>query len=386
VRLHPVTLASMLPGSVSPEGTARYAGRFPALQQAGHFRQPRHVPGASDLTLSSIALGTYLGETDDAADRSYTEAIIQALRSGINVLDAAINYRHQRSERNLGAALAQLVATGEVQRDEVVVCTKAGYLAFDGDVPADPAAYFEQEYFQRRVMDRSEVAGSVHCMAPKYLTDQIERSRRNLGLETIDVFYLHNPEHQLGAVNEDIFWKRIGAAFTALETAVTENKIRFYGAATWNGFRLAPTQKGYMNLERMVHTAREVGGPEHHFRFVQLPFSLAMTEAWALGNHSCNGRQGSLLQLATDFGIAVMGSATLYQGQLTSGMPDPLRQKLGLESDAENSIQFARSATNLTSSLIGMGQSAHVLENIRVAAQPPMPREAWEGMFSEAGE
>ncbi|HMK28251.1 MAG TPA: aldo/keto reductase [Terriglobales bacterium] len=374
----------MLSGSVTAEGTARYARRFPALQQAGHFHQPRHVPGASELWLSSIALGTYLGEPDDAADRAYTEAILQALRSGINVLDTAINYRHQRSERNLGAALGHLTGAGELQRDEILICTKAGYLAFDHDVPLDPATYFQQEYFQRGVMERSELAGGVHCMAPKYLADQIERSGRNLGLETLDVFYLHNPESQLGSVSEEIFWKRISAAFAALEAAVADGRIRFYGAATWNGFRLTPTQRGYMNLERMVHTAREVAGPDHHFRFVQLPFNLAMTEAWGLGNHSSNGRRGALLQVASDFGLAVMGSATLHQGNLTRGMPDPLRRRLGLASDAENAIQFARSATNLTSSLIGMGQTTHVLENLRVASHPPMLREDWEGMFRES--
>ena len=37
----------------------------------------------------------------------------------------------------------------------------------------------------------------MHCMSPAYLENQIERSRRNLGMETIDLFYVHNPESQL---------------------------------------------------------------------------------------------------------------------------------------------------------------------------------------------
>ncbi len=129
----------MIPGFATAEGTARYRDRFPALREAGHFRTAKNVPGAGELWLSSLGLGTYLGEPSEAADNLYTEAIAEALRSGINLLDTAINYRHQRSERNIAAALRQVLDAG-VRRDEVVVCTKAGYLSFDGDMPPDPRA------------------------------------------------------------------------------------------------------------------------------------------------------------------------------------------------------------------------------------------------------
>ena len=96
------TYPPMLTGRATPEATARYRDRHPTLRDAGHFRQL--PPVAGELWLSSIGLGTYLGEPDDAADVEYTQAIVAALRSGINVLDTAINYRHQRSERNIGEA------------------------------------------------------------------------------------------------------------------------------------------------------------------------------------------------------------------------------------------------------------------------------------------
>jgi diketogulonate reductase-like aldo/keto reductase len=95
----------MFPAHATAEATARYRDRFPQFRDAGHFRRPEHVPEAGNLWLSSIGLGTYLGDPSDTADRDYTEAIATALRSGINQLDTAINYRHQRSERNIGAAL-----------------------------------------------------------------------------------------------------------------------------------------------------------------------------------------------------------------------------------------------------------------------------------------
>jgi aryl-alcohol dehydrogenase-like predicted oxidoreductase len=53
--------------------------------------------------------------------RGYAAAIVAAVQSGINVIDSAINYRLQRSERNVGAAL-HVVANKGFLRDEIVVC------------------------------------------------------------------------------------------------------------------------------------------------------------------------------------------------------------------------------------------------------------------------
>src|SRR5713101_5459764 len=207
----------MLAGRATVEGTARYRDRFPQLRDAGHFRRTGHVPGAGELWLSSIGLGTYLGEPDDAADQAYTEAIATALRSGINVLDTAINYRHQRSERNIGAALKHLIDSGELNRDEVLVCTKAGYLSFDGSMPPDPRSYLMREYLDPGILDPKQLAGGMHCMAPAYLENQIERSRHNLGLPTTDPFHLHHPQPQLADVSREVSHQRLKAAFAMLE-------------------------------------------------------------------------------------------------------------------------------------------------------------------------
>jgi len=373
----------MLPGHATAEGTARYLARFPQLAEAGHFRRPEHVPEVSGLSLASIGLGTYLGEPDDSADREYTDAIATAVRSGVNVLDTAINYRHQRSERNLGAALKQAVESGELQRDEVLVCTKAGYLSFDGNPPADARAYFQREYIEPGILDPSQLAGGMHCMTPAYLANQIERSRNNLGLETIDVFYIHNPETQLGDVSHEVFHVRLREAFVMLEKQVKAGKIAYYGLATWSAFRLPEGARDAINLWEKAKLAREVGGDNHHFRFVQLPFNLAMPEAYGLQNQRLGNRKTSLLSAALECGIAVVGSATLYQGQLTHGLPDPVRKTLGLKSDAENAIQFSRSAPGIAAALVGMGHKEHVAANLKVALVPPTPAEEWSKLFGK---
>src|SRR5436190_9635418 len=95
-----------LSGWATPEATQRYQKRFTGEIPPEHYRL------AQGLTASSIGLGTYLGNHDAEADRLYREAVIRAVELGCNVIDTAINYRFQRSERSIGAALTGLDATG----------------------------------------------------------------------------------------------------------------------------------------------------------------------------------------------------------------------------------------------------------------------------------
>ena len=121
---------SILTGFASPEGTKRYRERFVDAAD-GHFRE------RNGLAFSSIGLGTYLGNADESTDRRYVQAVKRAVEIGVNVIDSAINYRFQRSERSVGTALAQLAAKG-FTRDELIVATKAGFLSFDTTPPSNP--------------------------------------------------------------------------------------------------------------------------------------------------------------------------------------------------------------------------------------------------------
>ncbi len=376
-------LASMIQGFATAEGTHRFASRFPRLQNAGHFRRPERVQGPNEILFSSLGLGTYLGEPDDASDQLYIQAVETALRSGINVIDSAINYRHQRSERSIGAALENLFESGAIHRDEVVICTKAGYLSFDGTVPADPRAYILKEYVDTGVLNPSELAGGMHCMAPRYLENQLERSRTNLGLETIDIFYIHNPESQLGEVPRETFHARLKDAFAAMERAVRDSKICWYGIATWNSFRVARSEQPFISLATCLEVAQQVGGDNHHFRFIQLPFNLGMPEAFALPFQTDSVQDMSSLEFVRTHGMAAIASASLYQGQLVHGLPPWLSEKIGMSTDVERALQFARSAPGVLTALVGMGKPIHVHENIRTALNPPLATETFESIFAK---
>jgi aryl-alcohol dehydrogenase-like predicted oxidoreductase len=366
-------------GSATAQGTLRYAARFQGRSAAGHFRE---IPGG--LVLSSIGIGTYLGEPEEATDKGYADAIVAAVEGGINVIDSAINYRFQRSERSVGAALNALAAKGFV-RDEVVICTKAGFLTPDGEMPPDPNTYFAHEFLDRGVFRPEEIAAGCHCMAPKYLADQLERSLGNFGAASIDVFYLHNPETQLTEVSAPEFQKRIREAFAFLESAVAGGKIGAYGMATWNAFREDPKSPGYLSLEAMAAIAGEVGGAQHHFRFVQLPFNLAMPEALTRPNQTVLGKTMPMVQAARDLGINLVTSAALLQGQLTKNLPPFVRSALNLTKESELALQFARSVPGLTTALVGMSRVEHVRANLALVGVEPASREQFMKLFESRG-
>jgi len=366
-------------GHATPQGTLRYASRFQGRSAAGHFREI-----ASGLVFSSIGIGTYLGDPDDETDGAYAAAIAAAIKGGFNVVDSAINYRFQRSERAIGKALQQVAASG-IPRNEIVLCTKAGFLTPDSDMPVDLNEYFSREFIERGVFRPEEIAAGCHCMAPAYLADQLDRSLRNLGVDCIDVFYLHNPETQLTEVTAEEFRRRIQAAFTFFESAVADGKISAYGLATWNAFREDPKTASYLSLEQMADIAREIAGEGHHFRFVQLPLNLAMPEALTRANQKVAGKTMAMVQAARPLGITLISSAALLQGQLTKNLPGYMRDALGLASDSALALQFVRSVPGLTTALVGMSQSKHVEANLALVGVEPAHRDQFLKLFQARG-
>ncbi|HUF02581.1 MAG TPA: aldo/keto reductase [Aridibacter sp.] len=357
------------------EGTSKFAGRF-GDAAGGHFRD------ANGLRLSSIGIGTYFGNWDEATDRAYTEAIEAFVQAGGNVIDTAANYRFQRSERSIGAALEGLGS--EFAREELFISTKGGYLPFDGEPVSDVEGYFEEEFVSKGLAAKDDLVGGSHCMSPDYLESQIEQSLRNMDVEAVDLFYVHNPESQLTAVDRYTFEARIAKAFERLEDLRGKGKIGAYGVATWNGFRVSPDDRAYHSLEGFVRTAKQIAGEDHGLRYVQLPFNLAMPEAYLVPNQSANGRAVTLLQAAADLGVTVMSSASILQGQLAQNVPIYVRGVLGNQTtDAMTSIQFARSTPGITTALVGMSSVGHVEENMNLVRFEPTDEDSFAELFTK---
>jgi aryl-alcohol dehydrogenase-like predicted oxidoreductase len=363
-------------GRATRDGTQRYVQRFPEAA-------PHHFREQQNLRLSSIGIGTYLGNANDTTDQTYKDSIVRAVQNGANVIDSAANYRFQRSERAIGAALNKLINELGFTREELFICTKGGYIPFNGAPTQNVREYLEETFVKPGIASFDDFVGGSHCMTPRYLQNQLDQSLRNMNVESIDVYYIHNPESQLGHISEDEFYYRIRAAFETLEENRKPGKLFAYGVATWNGFRVARDAEAYHSLERMVDTARAVGGDAHGFRFIQLPFNLGMPEALTLVNQTVNQEPLTLLEAADKLGVTVVSSASMLQGQVARNLPETVRVALGsLETDAQTAIQFVRSTPGVTTALVGMSRVEHVEENLKLTAIEPAGAEAFGKLFS----
>jgi aryl-alcohol dehydrogenase-like predicted oxidoreductase len=362
----------LTPGSATVEGTER----FRRLAEARRRVAPTHFrTSPAGLHLSSLGLGTYLGRPDAATDTSVEQAVSICLGSGrVNVLDTAINYRYQRAERSVGRALGRMIEAGAVTRDEVFVATKAGYLAPDGESGLTPQEWVEQQLVTPGVLAPEDIVGGSHAMTPRYLSDQIDRSRANLGLETLDLLYLHNAaESQLEEIEPAEFRRRLSAAFAELERRRAAGALRAYGLATWDCLRVPPDQPSYLSLESVVALAREVGGRDHGFRFVQFPFNLAMPEAATLSLQSVAGKPRSLFHAAQELAIGCFTSVPLMQGRLARASATR-----SAPASAVRALQFARAAPGTIAPLVGQKTPEHLSANLAVASEPPWDAAAFE--------
>jgi aryl-alcohol dehydrogenase-like predicted oxidoreductase len=349
-------------------GTATYVERFAARFTPGFFR-----PTSFGLMVSSIGIGTYLGNNTDDDDTAYESALRHAIESGINLIDTAINYRSQRSEMAVGAAIQDVITSGKANRQEIVVCTKGGYIPLDRTPPATRSEYREyvkREFFDQEILRPDEVVGGGHSLAPRFLRYCLAKSRQNLGVRTIDVYYVHNPSQQLGVVDYAELLRRLRGAFTVLEEAVSRGEIGVYGCATWDGLRQPPGAKEHVNLGDLVALAREIAGDSHHFRVVQAPINLAMLEAATEPTQALGGKLVTLIEAADELGIDVVASASLMQSRLLGTLPAAVREHFPqCTTDAQRALAFSRAVPGVTAALVGMKTRHHIEENL--GAAPP---------------
>lgn len=336
-----------------------------------------------DLALSSVGVGTYLGDPTDAADDDYVEAVTSFLDSGGNVVDTAINYRHQRSERAVGRA----IEAADVERDAVFLSTKGGFVPFDRTRPSDPGGFVRDTYVDPGLIDSDELVRGQHCIEPEYLADQVDRSLANLDVERIDLYYVHNPETQLEATDRTTVYDRLADAFELLERRVAAGEVGRYGVATWEAFRVPPEDDAYLSLSAIENAAEEaaarVGAGRPHLDALQLPFNVHMADAFTVAGQPDPGGDGrvSALEYAATTGLDVFTSASLMQGRLATELPDAVAAKLAGDTHAQQAINFARSAPGVTCALVGTGSPAHVSENLSAGRFDPLGADAFDAIF-----
>ena len=344
----------MISGFATSDGTKTFSEKF--LTKNYNLFQNLH--------LSNIGIGTYLGESDSQTDTLVKDAVKKSILSGINVIDTAINYRAQKSERSIGVAISELINENSIKREEVFICTKNGYVTNDGDIQEDFMQYVMRELGQPGIVKEGDISSGYHCMTIPYLQDQLERSLKNLGLECIDLMYLHNAVEGHPEMSKSQFLENLKKVFEFYEEKRKEGKIRFYGLATWECFRTTFDNAMFLSLEDVVKLAQDVGGHDHGFRFIQLPFNLNFDQAMLLKNQTVCGIQKSILDSANELEIGVFTSVPLMQGKLLEwAKSKPLFTN---SSPSVELLQFIRSTPGVLAPLIGQKSSAHVDENLEI--------------------
>ncbi|MCF6155090.1 MAG: aldo/keto reductase [Candidatus Brocadia sp.] len=343
---------------------------------------PRSGISHDNMTLhaSTIGIGTYLGKIDDKTDALYLDAIIEAVEQGCNVIDTAINYREMKSERVVGRAVRRLMEKHPEIREKLIVATKGGFIPWDIESGEKPSEVFQNRFLKKGILNEKDIVEGCHSLKPEFIRECVLMSLENLGLEYIDIYYIHNPEIQLSELSANEFYQRLSRAFGVLEGFVRDGRIRMYGTATWDGYRLDAYDPNRLSLHRVIQAAEAVtGGLQHHFRIIQLPINIYMPEAAILENQELHGKWVTLLDVAKEMGLFVMSSATLLQTQALKN--SKLFSFLALDnlgnSTARRAIQLVRSLRGVTTSLVGMKTVKHVQENLQLLKVPKLdPDEA----------
>ncbi len=327
------------------------------------------------LRLSEMGIGTYLGDPTDEVDSSYARVIERALRSGINVVDTAINYRFMKSEKAVAKALKNF------DRKDAVISTKGGYVPFDADSGEDPKDYFIKNFVETGVLKQEEMTPQGHCIGKEFLKWCFNKSLENLESDYVDIYFIHNPEEQFLFFEREVVFQRLSKAFELMESLAESGKLRYYGVATWNAFRISKGARQYISLEELVNLAEGVAGKEHRFRVIQLPYNMGMHEAYTLKNQEVKGRLLSPLEACEELELYPYTSATLYQGNVVGRIPQEIKTAFGLELDIHVAIQFVRSTPKIGTYLIGTGREEHLEENLKLLNSTPPTPQAFLSLF-----
>lgn len=331
-----------------------------------------------DLYVSSIGLGTYLGDADQRSDTMYLKSLMTAVTHGVNFIDTAINYRLQRSEKLIGKAIKELSVMG-ITRDQLVIATKGGYVppGNEGDV-----LQHIKSYLDKGIINKEDVVDDCHCIAPQFLQNQIDHSLHNMDLESIDLYYLHNPEVQLFEIPENTFEERLFEALLLLEENVKAGKIRRYGIATWNGFRQKANSKGLLQLRKILDMAEKIAGSDHHLKAIQIPYNLVMLEAHKIANQEVNEEYHSIFHAAKKYQISLVVSAPLMQ-QKVLHLPNRVFDALPAEENKQKqALQFVLSSIPVCSAMLGMKNPTHAKENIEILQQEDWKEQKWSAVRS----
>jgi len=282
-------------GFATPEGTRAYREQQRALKY-GELSD-------TGLLASQAGFGCY---RLDPRIKEHEDALRKSLLSGVNLIDTSSNYGDGGSEELVGAVLEDLVGSGDMSRESVVVVSKVGYL--------QGRNYQLSQERKRQGMAFNDLVlyadGLEHCIHPEFIDDQLTRSLERLKLDTLDFYLLHNPEYYLSWANKTGFpieearqeyYSRIEQAFQYLETEVEKGRVKYYGISS-NTLPSPSSEPEFTSVEKLWEIAESISS-EHRFRLIQFPMNILETGGVTEKNQATGQ---SVLEFARDKKLGVL--------------------------------------------------------------------------------
>ncbi|MEA3289917.1 MAG: aldo/keto reductase [Campylobacterota bacterium] len=338
---------------------------------------------SNDLVFSKLGLGTFNKEPykEENYVFHYIEAVKEAVKNGINLIDTASNYRYGQSEREIGTALKELDG---VKREELIICSKGGFIQLDYPFPKNPYTWIEENIINKGLASKDDIELDQHCMTPDFLEWSCKRSLENVGIDSFDIYYLHNPEMQMMKLGKKEFYKQVEKIFKRFEKLADQGLFKYYGVAVWNGF-ISENQEN-IELEKLVECAKKAGGENHRFKYIQTPFNMAKTTVYTTYTQKVNNQECTLLQAAHKLGIGVISSSSLLQMNLfkksfTAETGVVLDSTMTLKSDIQLALQFVRSTPGIVSGLFGSKVPLNIKQNCEISKIKAVPKSKYDLLY-----
>lgn len=305
---------------------------------------------------SRLGFGTFIGDFSDEHSKLFRESIRFALLNGINFIDTAINYRGMRSERDIGFTLTKLIEEGIINRNQIVISSKAGIIPGDGEIMLRPINYMKEKLLDTAILSKEDVYMEDTLwltMNPKFFEYALDISRKHMNLETIDVYYIHELELSMRHYGSLVFYKKLKDIIIAYENMVSEGKIREYGMATWEAFQLSPSEDKHISLEKVMEVVESVT-KNHHFKHLMLPINLNKKECVENKCQSYNGKKLTIIDCANKYDIDVHVSGPLGQGEANNNL------------SIKGYLEYLTNESGCNSYFIGSKHIEHIKENMKL--------------------
>lgn len=308
------------------------------------------ISGYSKEGMTKLAIGTHLGDFSDEDSKKYIDAISYALTHGITTIDGAINYRGMCSEKDEGIAIRTLMEKGILKREDFCITSKAGLLFGDVREGLNPGRYLAEILEPRGISlnDFNTYDGLYQTLKPVFFDIALEKTLSNLGLETLDIHYIHIPEITRAALSEGEFYDRMEELFFWYENKVREGKIRYYGISLEFMVEEPEEGKWHFEIEQIQLRANKAANGMSHFKYVLFTYNLLCPYAATVPTQEVKGKKLTLVDACKALGLSTVGSMPFAMG-------DGLKQYT-----AKELLDFALSGVDHV--IVGSKNIAHIKE------------------------